>query len=293
LAGRRWTPRWRQSTCTSRGGTRRSAGRPRAGAAVDAARTGGAWGGGSGVRRGPHVPDAGDDYGSGFGRDFPRRGGDFSARGITLVLAGLWTIPVGVYVGLRPRMAAVAQPIAQIAASVPATALFPIVLLALIRVGGAGRGLLCAAAAGHAVVHPVQCDRRRQRHPDRSQGGLRRLPDEPGGTLEEAVSCREFPLPGDGIRHRLGRRLERQHRGPASPRRSWWSGSSPPKADQARLGRENSKSASGSGRKIRRAHRRADEARRRSCDWSRERFTLDPGFRARCAKPSCGSTKKA
>jgi NitT/TauT family transport system permease protein len=53
-----------------------------------------------------------------------------------LVLAGLWTIPVGVFIGLRPRLAALAQPIAQVAASVPATALFPIVLLALIRRGG-------------------------------------------------------------------------------------------------------------------------------------------------------------
>jgi NitT/TauT family transport system permease protein len=55
---------------------------------------------------------------------------------LSLVLAGLWTIPVGVYVGLRPRLAAIAQPIAQVAASVPATALFPIVLLFLIRIGG-------------------------------------------------------------------------------------------------------------------------------------------------------------
>jgi NitT/TauT family transport system permease protein len=54
----------------------------------------------------------------------------------TLVLAALWTVPVGVFVGLRPRLAAIAQPIAQIAASVPATALFPIVLLVLIRAGG-------------------------------------------------------------------------------------------------------------------------------------------------------------
>jgi len=63
-------------------------------------------------------------------------GATFLRVEFTLVLAGLWTIPVGVYVGLRPRLAAVAQPIAQVAASVPATALFPIVLLALIRVGG-------------------------------------------------------------------------------------------------------------------------------------------------------------
>src|SRR6201999_3577662 len=54
----------------------------------------------------------------------------------TLVLAGLWTIPVGVYIGLRPRLSAIAQPIAQVAASVPAPALFPVVLLLLIQVGG-------------------------------------------------------------------------------------------------------------------------------------------------------------
>jgi NitT/TauT family transport system permease protein len=63
-------------------------------------------------------------------------GATFLRVEFTLVLAGLWTIPVGVYVGLRPRLSAIAQPVAQIAASVPATALFPIVLLALIRVGG-------------------------------------------------------------------------------------------------------------------------------------------------------------
>jgi NitT/TauT family transport system permease protein len=54
----------------------------------------------------------------------------------TLVLAALWTVPVGVFIGLRPRVSAIAQPIAQVAASVPATALFPIVLLMLIQVGG-------------------------------------------------------------------------------------------------------------------------------------------------------------
>jgi NitT/TauT family transport system permease protein len=54
----------------------------------------------------------------------------------TLFLAALWTIPVGVLIGLRPKLSAIAQPIAQVAASVPATALFPIILLLLIRAGG-------------------------------------------------------------------------------------------------------------------------------------------------------------
>ena len=55
---------------------------------------------------------------------------------LALVLGALWTIPVGVAIGFNPRLARIAQPIAQIAASVPATALFPVVLLVLIRVGG-------------------------------------------------------------------------------------------------------------------------------------------------------------
>jgi NitT/TauT family transport system permease protein len=54
----------------------------------------------------------------------------------TLFLAALWTIPVGILIGLKPKLSAIAQPIAQVAASVPATALFPIILLVLIRAGG-------------------------------------------------------------------------------------------------------------------------------------------------------------
>jgi NitT/TauT family transport system permease protein len=66
-----------------------------------------------------------------------------------LALAALWTVPVGVAIGLRPRLSAIAQPIAQVAASVPATALFPIVLLLLIRVGhGLGLGSLVLLLLG-------------------------------------------------------------------------------------------------------------------------------------------------
>lgn len=57
-----------------------------------------------------------------------------------MVISSLWTIPVGVAIGLSPRLSRIAQPLAQIAASVPATALFPIVMVMLIRVGG-GLGL--------------------------------------------------------------------------------------------------------------------------------------------------------
>ena len=55
---------------------------------------------------------------------------------LALVLGSLWTIPAGVAIGTRPRLARIAQPLAQIAASVPATALFPVVVLALVAMGG-------------------------------------------------------------------------------------------------------------------------------------------------------------
>ncbi|MGA2350775.1 MAG: ABC transporter permease subunit [Terracidiphilus sp.] len=54
----------------------------------------------------------------------------------TLLIAALWTIPVGVTIGLNPRLAQILQPITQVVASIPATALFPVLLLALIRLGG-------------------------------------------------------------------------------------------------------------------------------------------------------------
>jgi NitT/TauT family transport system permease protein len=81
-----------------------------------------------------------------YGPDWRYQGGSASYRlgsgrhffrvELALILAALWTIPAGVFIGLRPKLAALVQPIAQIAASVPAPALFPIILLLLIRVGG-------------------------------------------------------------------------------------------------------------------------------------------------------------
>jgi NitT/TauT family transport system permease protein len=51
-------------------------------------------------------------------------------------VALLWTVPAGFAIGTYPRVAAWFQPLAQIAASVPATALFPVLLLALAGLPG-------------------------------------------------------------------------------------------------------------------------------------------------------------
>ncbi len=51
---------------------------------------------------------------------------------LSLGIAMLWTIPVGVAIGTNRRLAAVLQPIVQVVASIPATALFPVILLVLL-----------------------------------------------------------------------------------------------------------------------------------------------------------------
>lgn len=55
---------------------------------------------------------------------------------IALLIALVWTIPVGVAIGTQPRLATLLQPIVQIAASVPATAIFPVILLFFLALPG-------------------------------------------------------------------------------------------------------------------------------------------------------------
>ena len=52
---------------------------------------------------------------------------------IALMIALAWTIPVGVLIGTNRRLATLLQPIVQVTASVPATALFPVILLLMIN----------------------------------------------------------------------------------------------------------------------------------------------------------------
>lgn len=58
-------------------------------------------------------------------------------RVLAATLIGLaWTIPVGVAIGSNPRLSAFLQPVVQILASIPATALFPILLMFLLTMPG-------------------------------------------------------------------------------------------------------------------------------------------------------------
>jgi NitT/TauT family transport system permease protein len=52
-------------------------------------------------------------------------GATFLRVNAALLISAAWTIPVGVAIGFNPRLSRIVQPLAQVLASVPATAFFP------------------------------------------------------------------------------------------------------------------------------------------------------------------------
>jgi NitT/TauT family transport system permease protein len=54
----------------------------------------------------------------------------------SLLISALWTIPAGVAIGFNQRLARIVQPVAQVLASVPASAFYPVLLLGLLKIGG-------------------------------------------------------------------------------------------------------------------------------------------------------------
>jgi NitT/TauT family transport system permease protein len=67
---------------------------------------------------------------------FEGAGATFLRVNAALILSAAWTIPVGVAIGFNPRVARYVQPVAQVLASIPATAFFPILLIGLVKIGG-------------------------------------------------------------------------------------------------------------------------------------------------------------
>ncbi|MCX7941869.1 MAG: ABC transporter permease subunit, partial [Dictyoglomaceae bacterium] len=55
---------------------------------------------------------------------------------IAIIIGLAWTLPIGVRIGTNPKLSKIVQPIVQILASVPATAIFPIILIFLINISG-------------------------------------------------------------------------------------------------------------------------------------------------------------
>jgi len=66
-----------------------------------------------------------------------------------LLIASLWTIPVGVAIGFNPRLAKLLQPFIQMVASFPASVLYPIIILGIFRLGiGMGIGAVALMLLG-------------------------------------------------------------------------------------------------------------------------------------------------
>ena len=84
---------------------------------------------------------------------------------VLIALASLVWTPIGVYVGLRPRLPSLVQPVAQFLAAFPNNLLFPLVVSLIVLWDAQSRHLAVAAdRAGHPMVHPVQRHRRCRHH---------------------------------------------------------------------------------------------------------------------------------
>ena len=90
----------------------------------------------------------------------------FVRTSAAVIIGAAWALPVGILIGLSPRWSQRLQPIIQVVASFPAPMLFPLVtmLLVFLHVPFTA-GCVALMLLGCAVVHPVQRDRRRDRHP--------------------------------------------------------------------------------------------------------------------------------
>jgi len=63
-------------------------------------------------------------------------GATFLRVNASLLISALWTVPVGVAIGFNPRLSRVVQPLAQVLASVPASAFYPVLQIGLLKIGG-------------------------------------------------------------------------------------------------------------------------------------------------------------
>ncbi|HUA04945.1 MAG TPA: ABC transporter permease subunit [Solirubrobacteraceae bacterium] len=82
----------------------------------------------------------------------------FARVAVLLVLATLVWVPIGVWIGLNPRVARLAQPLVQVLASFPANFLFPFATLAFIKFGisiNIGGVLLMALGAQWYILFNV------------------------------------------------------------------------------------------------------------------------------------------
>jgi hypothetical protein len=126
------------------------------------------------------------------------------------VLATLIWTPIGVWIGLRPRVARVAQPLAQIAASFPVNMTFPFIVAFFIATRiPINFGSIFLMALG------ITSGQRHRGHDGDSHGSARSGGDvrtPPVAAVEDADHPGHLPFLGHGRGYCDGRGLEREHR---------------------------------------------------------------------------------
>ena len=131
---------------------------------------------------------------------------------IALLIALAWTIPVGVAIGTNPRLAAVLQPLIQVTASVPATAIFPVfVLLFLNLPGGLNLAAVLLMLMGTQWYLLFNIIAGASAIPQDLKYTISLDPSEKLAALANADLTGHFSLPGHRHDHGLRRGLERQH----------------------------------------------------------------------------------
>ena len=116
---------------------------------------------------------------------------------------------------VSPRFARLAQPLVQLAASIPATALFPVLLLVLIRLRGgveiAAMALMLPGTQWYILFNVIAGA---MAIPHGFETGSQSLPVQRTGPLATLDSAGNFSLSGDRAGDGVGRSVERQyHRG--------------------------------------------------------------------------------
>ena len=125
----------------------------------------------------------------------------------------IW-VPIGVLIGLRPALAEKIQPLAQFLAAFPANLLFPVFVIVIVQLPSEPGHLAVAAdRARHAVVYPVQRDRRRERLSERLSRSRHQFPASGLAVVAPGDPAGHLPVLRHGRDHGVGRRVEREHRG--------------------------------------------------------------------------------
>ena len=134
---------------------------------------------------------------------------------VLIAIASLIWVPLGVLIGLRPALAEKIQPLAQFLAAFPANLLFPVFVVVIVTLPPEpGHLALAADRARHAVVYPLQRDRRARRaYPNDYREAATNFRIRGWQWWRQVMLPGIFPVLRDRRDHRLGRRMEREHRG--------------------------------------------------------------------------------